>query len=126
MQRKDKFDAPERSIFDVIYRHMSEPVIRISQGFFDPQQFEVVAAKLQEGESILEPALRALKGLMHYYVSIDPISNSMVNVSIWESLQAAEQMNTLREMLAQRDAFVALGVKFQPIQTYSGLWAIEP
>jgi len=105
---------------------MSEPVVRISQGFFEPQQFGVVATKLQEGRSSLEPALRALPGLMHYYVSIDPVSNNMVNVSVWESLQAAQQMNTLQEMLAQRDIFVALGVTFQPIRNYSGLWSIEP
>ena len=105
---------------------MSEPVVRISQGFFEPQQYETVAAKLQEGRRTLEPALRALSGLLHYYVSIDPVSNSMVNVSIWESLQAARQMDTLQEMLAQRDIFVALGVKFQPIRNYPGLWSVEP
>ncbi len=105
---------------------MSEPIVRVSQGFFEPQQFEIVAAKLQEGRRTLEPALRALPGLLHYYVSIDPVSNSMVNVSVWESLQAAQQMNTLQEMLTQRDIFVALGVKFQPIRNYSGLWSVEP
>jgi len=105
---------------------MTEPVVRVSQGFFEPQQHDVVAAKLHEGRSVLEPALRALPGLIHYYVSIDSISNSMVNVSIWESLQAAQQMNTLKEMLEQRDIFVALGVKFQPIRNYSGLWSINP
>jgi hypothetical protein len=105
---------------------MSEPVVRVSQGFFEPQQYDVVAARLKEGRSILEPALRALPGLIHYYVSIDPVSNSMVNVSVWESLTAAEQMNTLKEMLGQRDIFVALGVKFQPIRNYPGIWSIEP
>ena len=104
---------------------MSEPVVRISQGFFEPQQHEIVATKLREGRSILEPALRALPGLIHYYVSIDPISSSMVNVSIWESPHAARQMDTLKEMLAQRDIFVSLGVKFQPIRNYLGLWSID-
>jgi hypothetical protein len=105
---------------------MSEPVVRVSQGFFEPQQYDIVAAKLKEGRSFLEPALRALPGLIHYYVSIDSISNSMVNVSIWESPQAAQQMNTLKEMLVQRDIFAALGVKFQAIRNYSGLWSIDP
>jgi hypothetical protein len=50
----------------------------------------------------------------------------MVNVSIWESLEAAQQMNTLKEMLAQRDIFVSLGVKFQSLRNYSGLWSINP
>ncbi len=105
---------------------MDEPVVRISQGFFEPEQYAAVAARLREGRTRLEPALRALPGLVHYYVSIDPLSNSMVNVSIWTSLEAASQMNTLKEMLAQRDIFTALGVKFQPIRNYAELWSIEP
>ncbi len=105
---------------------MTEPIVRISQGFFEPKQCDAVAARLQEGRSRLEPALRALPGPIHYYVSLDPVSNSMVNVSIWRSLEAAEQMNTLREMLSQRDVFVALGVKFQPIRNYAGIWSVDP
>ncbi len=103
---------------------MSEPVIRISQGFFEPHLLESVEAKLLEGRALLEPALKALPGLMHYYVAVDPASNSMVNVSVWESLAAAKQMDTLQAMLAQRDIFVGLGVKFQPILNYTGLWSI--
>ena len=105
---------------------MSEPVVRISQGFFEPHLFKRVEAALREGGASLEPALRALSGLLHYYVSVDAASNSMVNVSVWHSLAAAKQMDTLREMQAQRDIFVGLGVKFQPIRNYSGLWSIAP
>ncbi len=105
---------------------MSEPIVRISQGFFEPQHYDIVAARLKEGMQSLEPALRRLPGLIHYYVSIDPVSSSMVNVSVWKSLEAAQQMNTLKEMLAQRDIFVSLGVTFQPARNYSGLWSIAP
>jgi hypothetical protein len=105
---------------------MTEPVVRISQGFFDAHLADSVAAKLGEGRITLEPALKALPGLLHYYVSIDSVSSSMVNVSVWESLAAAKQMDTLKEMLAQRDIFVGLGVKFQPIRNYGGLWSIAP
>ncbi len=103
---------------------MSEPVVRISQGFFEPHLLEGVEAKLREGRASLEPSLKALPGLLHYYVAVDPTSNSMVNVSVWESLVAAKQMDTLQAMLAQRDIFVGLGVKFQPIRNYTGLWSI--
>jgi len=41
-------------------------------------------------------------------------------------LEAALQMNTLQAMLAQRDLFVAAGVEFQPVRTYTGLWSIAP
>jgi hypothetical protein len=103
---------------------MSEPVVRVSQGFFEPDMLASVSAKLDEGRATLEPALRSLRGLLHYYVAVDQISNSLVNVSVWESLTAAQQMDTLREMLAQRDIFLGLGVKFEPIRNYPGLWSI--
>jgi len=105
---------------------VSEPVVRISQGFFEPNLASAVAATLEEGRTGLEPALRNLRGLLHYYVAIDLVSNSMVNVSVWASLADAKQMDTLQEMLAQRDVFVALGVQFQPIRNYTGLWSISP
>lgn len=105
---------------------MPEPVVRISQGFFDPSLAESVTDALEQGRVSLEPALHKLPGLLHYYVSIDAASNSMVNVSVWESLVAAKQMESLQEMLAQRDVFVELGVKFQSIRNYGGLWSITP
>ncbi len=105
---------------------MSESVVRISQGFFEPHLLESVEAKLRAGRVSLVSALTVLPGLLHYYVSIDPTSNSMVNVSVWESLAAAKQMDTLLAMLTQRDIFVGLGVKFEPIRNYTGLWSITP
>jgi quinol monooxygenase YgiN len=104
---------------------MSEPVVRISQGFFEPHLAAGVAAKLEEGHATLDPAIRRLPGLLHYYVALDTVSNSMVNVSVWASLEAAKQMQTLAEMLAQRDAFVALGVRFEPVRNYPCLWSID-
>jgi hypothetical protein len=65
-----------------------------------------------------------LRGLLHYYVAVDATSNSMINVSVWESLTAAKQMDSLREMLAQRDIFLGLSVKFQLIRNYPGPWSI--
>ncbi len=105
---------------------MSEPVVRISQGFFEPRLLDAVEATLREGRSSLDPALAVLPGLLHYYVAVDATSNSMINVSVWDSLAAAKQMDTLQAMLAQRDIFVGLGVKFQPIRNYKGLWSILP
>jgi hypothetical protein len=105
---------------------MTEPVVRVSQAFYEPHLGDSIAAKLQEGHATLDVALRSLRGLLHYYVAVDDVSNSMVHVSVWESLAAAKQMDTLPQMLAQRDIFVGLGAKFQPIRNYSGLWSVAP
>ena len=104
----------------------AEPVVRVSQGFFSPGLRSEVEAKLQAGRTSLDAALRALPGLLHYYVAIDPVSNSIVNVSVWTSIEAAQQMNSLEAMRVQRDAFIALGVQFEPIRNYAGLWSIAP
>jgi hypothetical protein len=61
---------------------MSEPIVRVSQGFFAPHLAQNVTAKLAEGRATLDPALQALRGLLHYYVAIDTASNSMVNISV--------------------------------------------
>jgi quinol monooxygenase YgiN len=111
---------------EVAARGPSEPVVRISQGFFAAGLLPEVQAKLDASRAALDPALRALPGLLHYYVAIDPVSSSIVNVSVWDSLEAAAQMNDLPAMRAQRDVFVDLGVEFQPVRNYIGLWSVAP
>jgi hypothetical protein len=104
---------------------MENVVVRLSKGTFDSSILSQVQAKLEIGRITLEPALRELHGLRHYYVGIDETSNTMVNISIWDSLGAAKQMETLAAMLAQRDIFVQLGVIFDPICNYPTLWSIN-
>ena len=104
----------------------SEPVVRVSQGFFAEARLAEVRQRLETSRASLEPALRDLPGLLHYYAGIDPVSKSIVNVSVWESLEAAGRMDALQAMLAQRDLFAAAGVEFQPVRSYTGLWSIAP
>ncbi len=99
-------------------------VVRISRGWFESGQFEAVKQLLADGEAILVPAIRKLPGLLHYYVGIDPRTNSMMNVSVWESDAAASQMFSLQEMLDQRDIFVAAGIRFDPLANYEPVWEI--
>jgi hypothetical protein len=102
------------------------PVVRLSKGRFSPEQFSMVKDALTKGRETLDPALRRLHGLLHYYVSIDAKTNTMVNVSVWKTGEDANQMNTLKEMLAQRDVFVGMGVNFDPITNYDPLWDVTP
>lgn len=39
---------------------------------------------------------------------------------------AAKQMESPKEMLAQWDVSVELGVTFQPVRNGGGLWSISP
>ena len=102
------------------------PVVRISKGTFDPSQLAEAERLLVESEHALRDALTSLKGLLHYYVGIDPARGAVTNVSVWDSLEHAHQMDTLPAMLAQRPILENAGVKFEPITNHETLWTITP
>lgn len=54
-------------------------------------------------------------------VGIDAVTSTMVNVSVWHSLEHAQQMSTLAPMLALASDFKAFGVEFDPITNYETL-----
>ena len=101
-------------------------VVRISRGSFEAAQLQEVSDALNQWRSRLEPALRALDGLVHYYVAVDETTFSLTNVSVWQTLENAKQMDTLAVMQEQRQVFVDLGVMFDPIRNHTTLWAIHP
>ena len=101
------------------------PVIRISLGAFDAQKAAVVEAKLIESKAALETGIRAMRGNLGYYAGIDRKNNAMSNVSLWESIETAEQMATFQPMIDLAGAFIALGVRFQrPILNCATVWQI--
>ena len=105
--------------------HGSSPIIRISLGTFDAQKAAVVEAKLIESKAALETGIRAMRGNLGYYTGIDRKNNAMSNVSLWESIETAEQMATFQPMIDLAGAFIALGVRFQrPILNCATVWQI--
>ena len=102
-----------------------QPVVRISKGHFAPEQYEEVRRRIEESATPLVPAIQELAGLLYYHVAVDAVTNTVVNVSIWESETAARQMETLAPMLAQRPVLEAAGVRFDRIANYLPLWKIE-
>jgi len=104
---------------------MEGRVIRVSTGSFDPEKAAVVEAKLVESKAELEAGIRAMRGNLGYYAGVDRINNAMSNVSIWDSVEAANQMATFQPMLNLAEKFVALGVRFQrPILNFITVWAL--
>jgi hypothetical protein len=104
---------------------MALPVLRLSRGSFPPEKYSIVRDRLAGAQSSLVPAIKALRGCLHYWAGVDPVSNSMVNISVWASLDDARQMESLAPMLALAGEFVALGVVFErPITNYESLWEI--
>jgi hypothetical protein len=100
-------------------------ITRISIGYFQPEQTEQVAAMLDnEFKNSLIPAIQQLHGNLGYYVGIDREKCAMTNVSFWETKADALQMATLKEMLAMRTTFEALGLKFIEITNHEVLWQL--
>jgi len=102
------------------------PVVRISKGKFDPSKAVEAERVLLESEIALRDALLGLQGLLHYYVGIDRTLGYLTNVSVWDSLEHAQQMDSLAAMLAQRPILEAAGVTFEVITNHETLWTITP
>lgn len=102
------------------------PVVRISKGRFDATRLADAERLLVESERALRTAITKLPGLLHYYVAIDRVQHAVTNVSIWDTLEHAHQMDTLAEMLAQRPILEAAGVVFEPITNHETVWTITP
>jgi len=101
-------------------------VIRISKGSFDLARVADAERLLADSERALRDALTHLDGLVHYYVGIDRVRGALTNVSVWDSLEHAHQMDTLQAMLAQRPILEAAGVVFETITNHETLWTITP
>jgi hypothetical protein len=100
------------------------PVVRISKGRFDLANLAEVERLFVESEGHLREPLEALDGLLDYYVAIDRELGYLTNVSVWETLADAHQMDTLQPMLAQRPVMEAAGVEFEKITNHETLWEI--
>jgi len=101
-------------------------VVRISKGKFDVAHAAAPERVLDESERALRESLAKLPGLLHYYVGIDRVNGYLTNVSVWDSVEHAHQMDTLAEMLAQRPLLEAAGVQFEVITNHETLWTITP
>lgn len=99
--------------------------VRISRGRFDPVQGAEIDQLLRTSGETLIPAIRHLAGNLHYYAGIDHASGTMINVSVWKTVEHAQQMATLAEMAAQAAVFRDKGVQFEPIINYETVWEID-
>jgi hypothetical protein len=99
-------------------------VVRISKGSFDIGDVEHARLLLRDSEDALRHVLVELPGLIHYYVGVDAEQGYLTNVSVWDTLEHAHQMDTLPEMLAQRPILEAAGVGFEAITNHQVIWAI--
>jgi len=102
------------------------PVVRISKGKLSRENLAEAERLLAASQATLREPLKQLNGLIHYYVGIDREQGYLTNVSVWESLEDAHQMDSLQPMLAQRPILETAGVSFEVITNHETLWTITP
>ena len=100
-------------------------VVRISRGSFRLSQLDQIEGRLAQSQLALRQPLEALAGLIHYYVGIDRERGSVTNISVWDTLEHAHQMDTLPAMLSQRPILEGAGVVFESISNHETLWTVR-
>ncbi|HYB04309.1 MAG TPA: hypothetical protein VED17_07600 [Nitrososphaerales archaeon] len=110
----------------VQFNTMKYYVVRISIGRFDSNKIDTVKRALDAAEDKLAPGIRTMKENRGFFAGIDGESYSMVNVSFWDSVAAAKQMEQFQPMLELAKEFIGIGVRFErPILNFEPLWTIE-
>jgi len=111
----------------VLRKEADVPIVRVSVLRCNPQQFAELKKMMAESMAVLEPGLRQMRGLIHFYAGEDEAANSLVNVSVWRTLEDAKQLDTFQPMLDLGKGFVSKGATFErPIMNYASLWEIAP
>ena len=99
--------------------------VRISKGSYTAALHAQVSKRLNASSESLVPAIRRLPGCVSYFVGSDALSNTLVNVSVWDTLEHAEAMSSHAEMAALAKEFIEIGVQFErPIANYEVMWQL--
>jgi hypothetical protein len=101
----------------------SGPVVRISILRCDAAQFDALRQMMLESEAALRPGIERMPGHLAFYAGADPATNSLVNTSLWDTLEHAQQLDRYQPMLDAGKRFAAAGATFErPIMNYATLW----
>lgn len=104
---------------------MSDPVVRVSILRCEAAQFARLRQMMVEAEALLRPGVEAMPGLLAFYVGADEATHSLMNTSVWDSLEHAQQLDHFQPMLDAGKRFVAEGATFErPIMNYATLWRV--
>lgn len=102
-------------------------VIRVALVRCDPENFVLISDKMQESEKELRPGIEAMPGLIAYYAGADAETLTLTNVSLWDSVEHANQINTFEPMsrLAQ-DLIDHGGRPERPVMNHVTQWSFGP
>jgi hypothetical protein len=103
-----------------------QPVVRVSILRCAPEKFDELRQMMIEADPVLRPGIEAMPGLISFHAGADEATSSLMNVSIWKTLDNARQLDTFQPMLDSGKAFVQKGATFErPIMNYLTLWQLR-
>ncbi|AID33485.1 hypothetical protein ACVILI_000861 [Mesorhizobium sp. USDA 4775] len=106
---------------------MPDSVLRVSILRCDAAKFASLREMMVDAEAELRPGIEALPGLLVFYAGADEATSSLINTSMWDTLEHARQLDTFQPMLDAGKRFVAEGARFErPIMHYTSLWRFGP
>ena len=98
------------------------PVVRVSILTIPRDRIDEAAEAMRRAETDLI-GIKQLKGLRAYFAGVDRDRSQLTNVSVWDSVEHAEQMSTFQPMLDLGRRFAAEGATFlRPIPNFQCLW----
>ncbi|MDP9012100.1 MAG: hypothetical protein M3O41_05495 [Pseudomonadota bacterium] len=98
------------------------PVVRVSILTIPRDRIDQAADAMQKAETALI-GIKQLTGLRAYFAGVDRDRSQLTNVSVWDSVEHADQMSTFQPMLDLGEKFAAEGATFlRPIPDFQCLW----
>ena len=103
------------------------PIVRVALIRCNSENFAGLSDKMEKSESILRPGIEALPGLLAFYAGSDQETLSLLNVSIWDSIEHARQLDTFEPMVRLAREFVDEGGRPErPIMHHHMQWSFGP
>jgi hypothetical protein len=103
----------------------TSPVVRVSILRCKAELFGEFERMMSESAAILLPGIRAMHGCRAYFAGSDQATSSLSNVSVWDTLEDANQMERFQPMLDLGKRFLDAGATFErPIMNYGTLWQL--
>ena len=107
---------------------LSKPLaIRVALVRCDPDNFQLISDKMEKSERALRPGVEAMPGLVAFYAGADAETLTLTNVSIWDSVDHAKQLDTFEPMVALAKEFITDGGRPErPVMNHLMQWSFGP
>ena len=105
---------------------MSVPVICVSLVRAAPARFETFRELMSRSRAAFASGLQSMPGARSYLAGADPVTGSLINVSLWDTLEDARRMESFRPMHDLALQFAELGAWFErPVMRHATLWRFD-